>query len=338
MWSLHVQIALSAYVTHWLVLWSSLFQLHAEKAAKMIGGGGRISDTIGRRVFQSRSDWLAENVHGIPPDSWSGRTTNEVCRCWRRLETRWCDLLLCSRASLATGPLFSHELHWSLELVAFNAPVRFSRAERILLHMQGGQGSCCVLGGKSLQDHLEQSQEGEETVSVRVAEGGGELATERKKMKGKQKKSRKILHEDWNVCFGMNKKEGGEVWGGTLRTKRGELRRNWCCSAGMRWKCRRLNCSGLWRAGGVARRQERLWAGREEVWLTGEEFNVSLFRKSWGRGSRAAEETDRQRAWQHGCELSLGEGRTETSQCRWSHCGGQRSEGDFLWCDDATLG
>ncbi|KAG7226850.1 hypothetical protein INR49_014200 [Caranx melampygus] len=43
--------------------------------------------------------------------------------------------------------------------------------------------------------------------------------------------------------------------------------------------------SGLWRAAGAERRQERLWAGREEVWSTGEEFKVPLFWRSGVRES-----------------------------------------------------
>ena len=83
-----------------------------------------------------------------------------------------------------------------------------------------------------------------------------------------------------------------------------------CHTEGMRWKSRRLNCCGLWRAGGAERRQERRWAGREEVWSTGEEFKVPLFWKSGGRESwRVKPPTD---AGQHGRELSHGEGRTET--------------------------
>lgn len=62
--------------------------------------------------------------------------------------------------------------------------------------------------------------------------------------------------------------------------------------AGMRWKSRQLNCSGLWRAGGAERQQERLWAGREEVWSTGEEFKPHCSERA--EAERAEESNSRQ--------------------------------------------
>ena len=63
---------------------------------------------------------------------------------------------------------------------------------------------------------------------------------------------------------------------------------------------------------GAERQQERLWAGKEEVWSTGEEFKVSLFWRSRGRESRGAEESTRWRTLDN-MDMSAAMEKVETS-------------------------
>ena len=63
--------------------------------------------------------------------------------------------------------------------------------------------------------------------------------------------------------------------------------------AGVSRCCERVDLLERW--------QQRLWAGTEEVWSTGEEFKVSLFWESGGRGSRRS-------AGRHGREVGPEEG------------------------------